>query len=281
MSKPSNATASAKTNSGPGIASTLTAFLVIVALLIISELIFAFIFGAKENFEGGDPVKGHPIQEGFRSWLGTIYKGGPIVPLLFTAFLTAISFSIERAITIFSSQGKGNVANFVRKVKAMINGGNIDGAIAECDKQKGSVANVIRSGLVKYKEMEADTNMDKEQKVLAISQELEESTALEMPILERNLPILSTIASVGTLIALLGTVIGMIKSFKALATSGAPDAVALSTGISEALINTALGIATSALAIILYNFFTSRVDSTNYQIEEAGFSITQSFAAHH
>jgi biopolymer transport protein ExbB len=84
---------------------------------------------------------------------------------------------------------------------------------------------------------------------------------------------------VATLVGLLGTVIGMIKAFAALATAGAPDAVALANGISEALINTALGILTSALAIIAYNYFTSRIDTLTYNIDEAGLSITQNFSS--
>ena len=123
--------------------------------------------------------------------------------------------------------------------------------------------------------------MEKDQKILAIQKEIEESTALELPMLEKNLVILSTIASVATLIGLLGTVFGMIKAFSALAQAGSPDAVALAEGISEALINTALGIATSALAIIAYNFFTSKIDELTYSIDEAGFSIIQTFASQH
>jgi biopolymer transport protein ExbB len=78
---------------------------------------------------------------------------------------------------------------------------------------------------------------------------------------------------------LLGTVIGMIRAFKALAQAGAPDAIALSTGISEALINTALGIGTSAIAIIFYNYFTNKIDALTYGIDEAGYTIVQNFAA--
>lgn len=84
-----------------------------------------------------------------------------------------------------------------------------------------------------------------------------------------------------TLLGLLGTVIGMIRAFGALAQAGAPDATALSTGISEALINTALGIGTSAIAIIFYNFFTSKIDSLTYGIDEAGYSIVQNFATNY
>jgi biopolymer transport protein ExbB len=78
---------------------------------------------------------------------------------------------------------------------------------------------------------------------------------------------------------LLGTVIGMIKAFSALANAGAPDSVALASGISEALINTALGIGTSALAIIFYNFFTTKIDKLTYSIDEAGFTIVNTYAS--
>jgi biopolymer transport protein ExbB len=121
--------------------------------------------------------------------------------------------------------------------------------------------------------------MTKDQKILAIQKELEDSTALELPMLEKNLTIIATLASVSTLVGLLGTVIGMIKAFAALAQAGAPDASALSNGISEALINTALGIGGSALAIISYNFFTSKIDTLTYSIDEVGFSIMQNFGA--
>jgi len=97
--------------------------------------------------------------------------------------------------------------------------------------------------------------------------------------LEKNLVIIATMASVSTLIALLGTVLGMIRAFSALGAAGAPDSTALANGISEALINTALGIANSAVAIIMYNVFTTKIDKITYTIDEAGFSIVQTFAS--
>ena len=92
---------------------------------------------------------------------------------------------------------------------------------------------------------------------------------LEVPLLERNLSAISTIASISTLVGLLGTTLGMIRSFKALAKSGAPDAIALSLGISEALVNTAGGLLVAIVGIIAYNYFFNRIDSFTYQIDEA------------
>ena len=157
----------------------------------------------------------------------------------------------------------------------------IDEAEALCDKQRGAVASVVKAGLFRYKDVEGDKTMSKEQKIIAIQKEIEEATALEMPTLQANLVILATITSLATLIGLLGTVLGMIRAFAAIATAGAPDSVALATGISEALINTAFGIGSAAVAMIFYNVFTTKIDKLTYAIDETGFSIAQTYAANH
>lgn len=255
----------------------LFAAIVIPVAIVVSILLYLFVLGNPANFEGGDP-NGHPLPGNF---LGIVYKGGYIVPILMSLLFMSIIFSIERFLTITKASGKGSMDNFIRKVQMQLTAGNIDGAAAECDKQQGSVANVIKSGLIKYRDMEKETGMDREQKVLAIQKEIEEATSLEMPMLEKNLIIIATLVTIGTLIGLLGTVIGMIKAFSAMATAGAPDSVALANGISEALINTALGILTSTVAVIAYNFFTNKIDKLTYSIDEAGFSIIQTFASSH
>lgn len=243
----------------------------IVVIIIIAWILYLYVLGNPNNFKNEKPV----------NVLGIVYEGGVIVPFLMAFFMIVLTFSIERLITISLASGKGSVSGFVRRIKNLLMSNNVNEAIDECDKQKGSVGNVMRSVLGKYQEMSSDTILTKEQKVLSIQKELEESTSLELPMLEKNLVIIATLASVSTLVGLLGTVIGMIRAFSALAATGAPDSSALATGISEALINTALGIATSALAIIMYNYFTSKIDSLSYSIDEAGFSVVQSFNANH
>jgi biopolymer transport protein ExbB len=257
-------------------ASGAFATLTIPICIVVAILIFIFILGDASHYEGGDVEKGAPTD-----LFGTVHKGGVIVPFIMSYLLIVITFSIERFVVIGKASGTGNVDTFVRKIQSFLNAGNIDGASAECDKQKGSVANVIKSGLKKYREMENDATLDVEQKTLAIQKDIEEATALEMPMLEQNLTVIATLVSIGTLTGLLGTVVGMIRAFSALATSGAPDTTALSSAISEALINTALGISTSAISIVMYNVFTSKIDKLTYAIDETGFSIVQTFAASH
>ncbi len=252
-----------------------------IICVLAGYAIWRFILGASSGFEQPSAEGGFwPEHKVPKDALHRIYEGGIIVPLLIGMLLMVIVFSIERFLTIRKALGNGSISDFIRKVQYHLANRNVDAALSECDKQRGSVANVMKAGLRRYKELINEGGMDTEQKVIAIQKEVEEATALEIPMLQKNLVFLSTITSVGTLVALLGTVIGMIKSFAALGTSGGgSDSSALAVGISEALYNTALGIGTSALALIMYNIFTTKIDSITYGIDESGFTLTQSFAS--
>ena len=251
--------------------------LVIIACFIIALCIYKFILGDPANFMNNDP-NNHPLPG---NMLGTIYKGGVVVPVIQTLLLTVLALSVERYFTIRAAFGRGKLVKFVAQIKDALAKNDMEAAQALCDKQRGSVANVVGATLQTYREMEQNSELDKDQKVLAIQKSLEEATALEMPMLQQNLPIIGTITTLGTLCGLLGTVIGMIRSFAALSAGGGTDSVALSTGISEALINTAFGILTGALAVISYNYFTNKIDKLTYSLDEVGFSIVQTFNATH
>ncbi len=246
--------------------------LVIVGCILVGWLIWQFVMGDGSNFEGGTN-EGHPLPG---NYLAMVYKGGPIVPVLMGLLLMVIVFSFERFFVISKAAGKGNLDQFMTKVQGSISGGHIEEAIDACDKQKGSVANAVKAGLVKYLDVKKE-GFNSEEAAEMIHKEVEEATSLEMPMLEKNMTILSTLVSLGTLAGLLGTVTGMIKAFAALATAGTPDQAMLANGISEALINTATGISTSALAIITYNLFTSKIDTLTYSIDEAATAIVNTY----
>jgi len=262
--------------------SNMISLLAPVVCLLAGYIIWRFILGNGDNFNVGSENGGFwPEREAPKTALSKMYLGGIIVPILIGTLLTMITFVVERFMTISKAAGTGNNNDFVRKVQFHLANKNVDAAIAECDKQKGSVGNVMRSGLHRYKEMVNNTQLTTDQKVMAIQKEVEEATSLELPMLEKNLVFLSTIASIATLMGLLGTVLGMIRSFSALGedSGGGAAASKLSVGISEALYNTALGIGTSAFAIVFYNIFTTKIDGITYGIDESGFTLTQSFAS--
>ena len=267
--------AASPTKKNQGFQGIRAAIWVIVVCFVIALCIFKYLLGNPANFAGNDPA-GHPT-----NLLGTIYKGGVIVPIIQTLLLTVIALSIERWIALRSAFGTGSLAKFVLNVKAAVSKGDFAEAQRICDKQRGSVANVVSASIRAYKEMEATAGMKKAQKVSKIQQAHEEATQLEMPTLQMNLPIIATIVTLGTLTGLLGTVIGMIRSFQAWAAGGGGDSLALSTGISEALINTAFGILTSWVAVISYNTFTNKIDKLTYALDEVGYSIAQTYEANH
>ena len=253
-------------------ASTLFAALTIVICIVIGALLWKFVMGAPANFIKDDP-NGQPLPG---NYLGMVYKGGVIVPVLLGLLLMTVVFSIERFIVLRKAAGKSDLEKFVKDVIGQIKSGDVQGAIVSCDAQEGSVANVIKAGLLKSEQVKKD-GLDVDAATENITKEVEQATSLEMPMLEKHMTILSTLVALGTLAGLLGTVTGMIKAFGALATAGTPDQAALANGISEALINTATGIATSALAIVTYNFFTSKIDTLTYSIDEAGSTIVNTY----
>ena len=258
---------------------------VVIALgLLVAFTIYFIIFGNGSNFgvlgAGGkilaDPTKAHPINV-----LGNIYTGGPLVALLVALIIISITFIIERLLTIIKARGKGNVAIFIKNVQMHLINSKYDEALAECGKQRGSLANIIRAAVERFKEIEKDQTYHGEKRLVEIQRIIDEAMNLETPLLEKNLVILSTVASISTMVGLHGTTIGMIRSFQALgAEGGTIDAVKLSIGISEALYNTAGGLAAAIISIVAYNFFTTLVDNYVYMIDEAVLGVTQIFTQH-
>jgi len=261
-------------------------FVVIIACAVIAVAIYLFVFGAASNFKGDIGAAFACLSEAEAlepaGLIGTVYMGGFVVPIIWTLLFSVVAFAIERFFAIRNAYGRTSLTKFVADIKVALQQNDLAKAQKLCDAQRGSVANVVGATLKKYKEMEENTVLSKEQKILAIQKELEEATALEMPMMQENLPIIGTIVTLGTLTGLFGTVLGMIKSFSAMsAGDGGADSSALATGISEALVNTASGIATGALAVIAYNYYTNKIDRLTFSLDEVGFSIVQTFSATH
>lgn len=250
---------------------------IIILCGIAGICFYQFVLGNPANFQGGDNANA-PLPGNL---LGTIYKGGIVVPVIITLLFTAIALSVERSLALGTANGKGKLAKFVGDVKAALAAGDIAKAQQLCDKQQGVVGNVVTASLKTYVEMEKTSGIKKEQKVSKIQQAHEEAVQLEMPTLQMNMPILATLVTLGTLTALFGTVVGMIKSFAALAAGGGGDSLELSTGISEALVNTASGILTSWVAVVAYNFYSNKIDKLTYALDEVGYTIAKTYEANH
>jgi biopolymer transport protein ExbB len=226
---------------------------------------------------------------GFGLWYGvfrtatnpivhSMYKGGPLVVILIMVLFMLMSFVVERYLSLYgNAKGKSSVQVFFKKLVSLLQAEDYDGALAACDKQRGTTANVLRAGIERYREVKGDKTLNAEKRIQLTQSAIEEANALEGPLLERNLIALSTIASIATMIGLLGTTIGMIRAFAATGNveGGVIDANQLAVGISEALVNTAFGLVSGILGIFFYNFFVNKVDAFNYTTDEATFEVMQ------
>jgi len=241
----------------------------VVVTVVVAFMIYYLLLGDPSNFANGE-VRTVP-----NNILGTVYTGGWVVPVLITLTLLDLTLVFERTFSLRKANGRSSITSFLKSVQTNLMNGRIDDAIKACDAQRGSAANIIRTGLERYKVVAGDKKLDPEKRMAETQRAIEEATSLETPLLERNLIALSTIASTATMFGLLGTTIGMIRAFTALARAGAPDAIQLSIGISEALINTALGLLAAIIGIIAYNFFVTKVDNFTYMIDEASYNVVQ------
>lgn len=203
-----------------------------------------------------------------------IQDGGPIVILLLALSLMVMTFIIERVLSLRKAEGKGSLQKFLRDVVAAAKEKKFEEAIEMCKRQQGAAANVLLAALERYLVVQR-RGLSIEKQVSEVKRMVEEATALETPVLEKNLLAISTIASIATMVGLFGTTLGMIRSFQALASTGAPDAVQLSLGISEALVNTAGGLFAAITAIVAYNVFVNKVDNMTFMLDEAAFEIVE------
>ncbi len=235
--------------------------IVMVVAAAISCYVYFGVFGTAEH----------------TSIMHQIYQGGPLVVLLIMLILMNITFIFERLFSLNKAGGRGPVVKYLKNLQTSLANGDVEQAIEHCDRQRGSVANIIRQGLERFQSL-TSSSLDHEKRMEEVKKSVDEATMLEVPLLEKNLIALSTIASIATMVGLLGTTIGMIRAFAAMARAGAPDAISLSVGISEALVNTAGGLIAAIIGIVAYNYFTNKVDSFTYMIDEASSNVIQSLS---
>ena len=273
MATTTKATAPAKKSTGFN--GVKEAWIILLFCALAGYAVWFFVMGNPDNFQGGDR-NGHPA-----NLLGTVYKGGFVVGLILTLLFTVICLGVERFLAIKSASGKMNLAKFTAQVKDAIKAQNFTEAKNLCNKMQGSVANVVLASITMYENVENEATLKKAAKIAKIQQAHEEAIQLEMPTLQMNMPMVATIVSLGTLTALFGTVLGMIGSFQALSAGGGADSMALSAGISEALVNTASGILTSWVATVVYNFFSNKIDKLTYALDEIGYTIAATYDSNH
>ena len=197
--------------------------------------------------------------------INLLQKGGlAIYPLLFLSILSW-AVIVERLMNMRPSNYR---SRSFKDLKTLLASGDIDGAIKLLSTDSSHMAVVLKDLLQSYKE----GKIKKEDIIKSLDFEI----SLLVPKLEKNLAILSTVASVAPLIGLFGTITGLIKVFSAFSVADPETAMPLlSKGISEALVAAATGLAVAIPALIAYWLFRIWGNSILNKIEEELFDMVR------
>ena len=189
-----------------------------------------------------------------------VQKGGPMMYLIILSSILAFGVVIERVYHL--NRARIDADKFMDDITNILKRNKIIEAIEMCNQVPGPIAHIVKAGILKHDRSKPE-----------IRESVEEAAQLEIPRLEKHLPILATIAHIAPLLGLLGTVTGMIKAFQVIqqkALSMAPvNPGDLAGGIWEALLATLAGIAVAIPTYVAYNWLVSQVDSFIYDMERS------------
>ena len=189
-----------------------------------------------------------------------IQKGGPMMYLIILSSVLAFGVVIERIYNLNKARIDAN--KFMDEILNVLKRNKIIEAIEMCNKTPGPIAHIVKAGILKHDRSRPE-----------IKESVEEAAQLEIPRLEKHIPILATIAHIAPLLGLLGTVTGMVKAFQVIqqkAQAMVPvNPGDLAGGIWEALLATLAGLAVAIPTYVAYNYLVSQVDSLIYDMEKS------------
>jgi biopolymer transport protein ExbB/biopolymer transport protein TolQ len=196
-------------------------------------------------------------------------------------FMSMWSFgvAIERYYTF--SQARKQSKLYAPQVAKHLKEGRLKDAIAISQSksyQYSHLAKVVLAGLQEYQfQQDANTGLSREDLVDTVRRAIQRATALTSNDLKKGIPSLATIGATAPFVGLLGTVVGIITAFQGIASTGSGGLGAVSAGISEALVETALGLVVAIPAVWLYNYFTGRLEYFNVEMDNSSSELVDYF----
>jgi biopolymer transport protein ExbB len=194
-----------------------------------------------------------------------IQKGGPMMYLIMLSSVLAFGVFIERVYHL--NRARIDADKFMDDLMGVLKRNKIIEAIELCNTTPGPIAHIVKAGILKHDRSKHE-----------IKEAIDEAAQLEVPRLERHLPVLATVAHIAPLLGLLGTVTGMIKAFQVIqqkASAMVPvNPGDLAGGIWEALLATLAGLSVAIPTYVAYNYLVSQVDSLVYDMERSATDLT-------
>ncbi len=187
-------------------------------------------------------------------------KGGPIMWPILLCSVVAFAIVIERLIRL--RQEEIDTKAFMEQISKSIKRNKIMEALDLCDKTGGPIATILKAGILKHDRPRQE-----------IREAVEDASIHEVPRLERNLPVLATVAHVAPLLGLLGTVTGLVAAFQVIDSKASAlnpvNPGDLAGGIWEALLTTVFGLCVAIPTYVAYNYLVSRVDGFVLDMERS------------
>ena len=185
-------------------------------------------------------------------------KGGPIMWPILLCSVFAFAIVIERLLRL--RQEQIDTKSFMEQISKSIKRNKIMEALDLCDRTGGPIATILKAGILKHDRPRNE-----------IREAIEDACVHEVPRLERNLPVLATVAHVAPLLGLLGTVTGLVQAFQVIESKATllnpVNPGDLAGGIWEALLTTVFGLCVAIPTYVAYNYLVSQVDNLVYDME--------------
>ncbi len=218
----------------------------------IQNLAFLFF---QEGGIGFDPIS---------MWNQMGWLAKAVVIILFLESAWSIGIMIDRIMAY--NAAKSQSRQFAPAVAGALREGKLDEAIKIADRYKKShLAKVVVAGLQEFRAHQLSTEIPGEE-IEASKRALERAEAIVHAELKRGVSTLATIGSTAPFVGLFGTVVGIINAFKGISSEKSTGLGAVAGGISEALVATAIGLFVAIPAVMVFNYFTSKIETFDVEM---------------
>jgi biopolymer transport protein ExbB/biopolymer transport protein TolQ len=197
-------------------------------------------------------------------WGNMGWQARSIVVALFIMSAWSIGVMIDRVIAYNGARKQSR--QFAPAVAGALREGKLDEAIKIADRfSKSHLAKVVVAGLQEFRAHQMSSEISGEE-IEASRRALERAEAIVHAELKRGISSLATVGSTAPFVGLLGTVLGIIHAFQGISTEKSTGLGAVAGGISEALVTTALGLFVAIPAVMMFNYFTNRVEAFDVEM---------------
>jgi biopolymer transport protein ExbB/biopolymer transport protein TolQ len=210
--------------------------------------------------------------------MGIVAKAVAFILLIMSMW--SIGVAVERIFTYTQARNQSKL--FAPQVAKHLREGRLKDAIALASSKNyrySHLAKVVLAGLQEYQfqQESGGGGLSRDDLMDTVRRAIQRASALTASDLKKGVSALATIGSTAPFVGLLGTVVGVINAFTGIATSGSGGIGAVSAGIAEALVETALGLVVAIPAVWFYNYLTGRIEYFNVEMDNSSSELVDYF----